>query len=287
MLANETSLTEDPLVRPFVKWAGGKRQLLPEILRNRPKVFNNYFEPFVGGGAVFFKLQKPHSVINDFNGELINAYRVIQNDVESLLQRLISHAELNSKEYFYQIRQWDRNGILDRADDIDRAARFIYLNKTCFNGLYRVNSKGQFNVPFGDYKNPSIVNKDVLVADSNFLRKSQVRISTGDYAESVKDAEQGDFIYFDPPYAPLDDSQNFVGYTKNGFGYQEQEKLRDLFVELDKRGCYLMLSNSSTTIIHELYKEYKDTTKLIDASRAINSDATGRGKIKEVLITNY
>lgn len=280
--------TKNPLVKPFVKWAGGKRQLMPEIVKYKPKTYKKFIEPFVGGGSVFMTLQNNKTVINDFNSELINTYIVIRDNLGELIQELEKHKENDSKEYFYTLREWDRNGILEEKSNVERASRFIYLNKTCFNGLFRVNSQGQFNVPYGNYKNPNIVNKEVLIADSKFLNKSGIKIMNGDFEKAAKTARKGDFVYFDPPYAPLvEDSQSFVGYTLNGFGYEEQVRLRDLFVELDKKGCFVMLSNSSSKLIHDLYADYKDTTIIIGATRNINSKASGRGKVDEVLIMNY
>ncbi|NSN52536.1 DNA adenine methylase, partial [Enterococcus faecalis] len=236
----------NPLVKPFVKWAGGKRQLMSEIIKYKPQSYKKFVEPFVGGGSVFMELQNPKTVINDYNPELINAYITIRDNLSELVQELEKHKENDSKEYFYELREWDRNGILENKTNVERAARFIYLNKTCFNGLFRVNSQGQFNVPYGNYKNPNIVNREVLIADSKFLNKSGIRILNEDFEKAAKIARKGDFVYFDPPYASLDDTQNFVGYTLNGFDYKEQERLRDLFIELDKKGCFVMLSNSSS-----------------------------------------
>ncbi|EGP5438707.1 Dam family site-specific DNA-(adenine-N6)-methyltransferase, partial [Enterococcus faecium] len=207
---------------------------------------------------------------------------------DELIQELEKHKENDSKEYFYTLREWDRNGILEEKSNVERASRFIYLNKTCFNGLFRVNSQGQFNVPYGNYKNPNIVNKEVLIADSKFLNKSGIKIMNEDFEKAAKTARKGDFVYFDPPYAPLvEDSQSFVGYTLNGFDYEEQVRLRDLFIELDKKGCFVMLSNSSSKLIHDLYSDYKENTIIIGATRNINSKASGRGKVDEVLIMNY
>ncbi|EOI6436680.1 DNA adenine methylase [Enterococcus faecalis] len=280
--------TKNPLVKPFVKWAGGKRQLMSEIVKYKPKTYKKFVEPFVGGGSVFMELQNNKTVINDFNSELINTYIAIRDNLDELIQELEKHKENDSKEYFYTLREWDRNGILEEKSNVERASRFIYLNKTCFNGLFRVNSQGQFNVPYGNYKNPNIVNKEVLIADSKFLNKSGIKIMNGDFEKAAKTARKGDFVYFDPPYAPLvEDSQSFVGYTLNGFDYEEQVRLRDLFIELDKKGCFVMLSNSSSKLIHELYSDYKENTIIIGATRNINSKASGRGKVDEVLIMNY
>ncbi|EME8072283.1 DNA adenine methylase [Enterococcus faecium] len=280
--------TKNPLVKPFVKWAGGKRQLMSEIIKYKPKTYKKFVEPFVGGGSVFMELQNNKTVINDFNSELINTYIVIRDNLDELIQELEKHKENDSKEYFYTLREWDRNGILEEKSNVERASRFIYLNKTCFNGLFRVNSQNQFNVPYGNYKNPNIVNKEVLIADSKFLNKSGIKIMNGDFEKAAKTARKGDFVYFDPPYAPLvEDSQSFVGYTLNGFDYEEQVRLRDLFIELDKKGCFVMLSNSSSKLIHDLYSDYKENTIIIGATRNINSKASGRGKVDEVLIMNY
>lgn len=281
-------IIKNPLVKPFVKWVGGKKQLMDYINLYKPKSFGRYYEPFVGGGSVFMSFQHSKTTINDFNSELINVYKVVRDDVDNLIMKLKVHDENNSKEYYYELREWDRTGVLEKKSCTERAARFIYLNKTCYNGLFRVNSQGQFNVPYGKYKNPNIVNEEVLRADSKFLNKSTIKIMNGDFEKAVKNAKKGDFIYLDPPYAPLvEDTHSFVGYTLNGFGYEEQVRLRDLFVKLDKKGCYVMLSNSSSKIIHELYKDYESTTEIVGATRMVNSKSSGRGKVDEVLIMNY
>lgn len=281
-------MNKNPLVKPFVKWAGGKRQLLPQINENTPKNFKKYYEPFVGGGAVFLDKQLKKVVINDFNSELTNAYQVVKDSSEELLKLLETHSENNSSDYYYEIRAWDRDGTLDTKSEVERAARFIYLNKTGFNGLFRVNSHGQVNVPYGKYKNPAIVNEAVIRAVSKYLQKSDITILNGDYGDALKDVKKNDFVYLDPPYADVtNDKKSFVGYTLNGFGDEEQERLRDVFKELDAKGAYVMMSNSSTPYIHELYKEYNETTKIVKAKRAINSKASGRGAVDEVLIMNY
>lgn len=208
------TIHKNPLVKPFVKWAGGKRQLLPEIKRYLPSKIKDYYEPFVGGGAVFWDIQCPHPVINDFNDELINTYLVVRDDVDSLIHLLKKHELNNSSDYYYQMRAWDRTGELQKRSNTERAARFIYLNKTGFNGLFRVNSQGQINVPYGRYKNPAIVNEEVLHAVSLYLNRSSATIFNGDYYDAIKSAKKGDFVYLDPPYAPIsEDKQSFVGYT--------------------------------------------------------------------------
>lgn len=281
-------MRKNPLVKPFVKWAGGKRQLMPQITKYMPKNFSRYYEPFVGGGAVFFELQNNKSTINDFNTELILAYKAIRDNLDELIDSLRIHEKNNSSDYYYQVREWDRNGIIENKSNVERAARFIFLNKTGFNGLFRVNSQNQINTPYGRYKNPAIVNESVLKAVNNFLNKSGIKILNGDFEDAIKGAKKGDFVYFDPPYAPMvEDQQSFVGYTLNGFGTKEQERLRDLVNKLTVRGVYVMVSNSSVPYIHEIYKEYEDTTVVVPASRNINSKGTGRGKVDEVLIMNY
>lgn len=281
-------MTKNPMVKPVLKWAGGKRQLMPQILKYIPKKFGRYYEPFVGGGALFFELQNSKSTINDFNTELILTYKSIRDNLDQLVQLLKQHEQNNSSEYYYEIREWDRNGIIDNKNNVERAARFIYLNKTGFNGLFRVNSQNQMNTPYGRYKNPAIVNAEILTAVSEFLNDSKVEILNGDFEEAVKNVKRGDFVYFDPPYAPLvDDKKSFVGYTLNGFDAKEQERLRDLFNTLTKKGVKVMLSNSSVPYIRDIYSEYKDTTIVVPAKRSINSRSSGRGKVDEVLIMNY
>lgn len=279
---------KNPLVKPFVKWAGGKRQLLPEINNYLPKHIKRYFEPFVGGGAVFLNIQLPHTTINDFNGELTNAYTVVKNNVDELINILEEHQKNNSSEYYYQIRAWDRDDQLNKKTNVERAARFIYLNKTGFNGLFRVNSQGQINVPYGRYKNPAIVNEEVLRAVSTYLNRGNVKICNDDYANILESCKPGDFVYLDPPYASMsDDKQSFVGYTLNGFGNGEQERLKSVFDKLSVKGVNAMMSNSSVPLIHDLYKEYSDSTVIVKAKRNINSNGNGREKVDEVLIMNY
>ncbi|KRL54686.1 hypothetical protein FC70_GL001485 [Paucilactobacillus oligofermentans DSM 15707 = LMG 22743] len=285
-----TKKNKNLLVRPFLKWAGGKRQLLPEIEKYLPKSndIKNYFEPFVGGGALFLNQQYSKVTINDFNGQLTNAYDVVKNNVHDLIELLKEHENNNTSEYYYDLRAWDRTNKLENKSRLEQAARFIYLNKTGFNGLFRVNSQNQINVPYGKYKNPAIVNEKVLLNVSQYLNEANVQILNGDYADAVKNASSGDFVYFDPPYAPVsDDKSSFVGYTLNGFSLDDQIKLSEVFKELDKKGVKLMLSNSDVPFIRDLYKDFKDTTKIVQATRNINSNAAGRGKVGEVIVMNY
>lgn len=277
-------MTKNKVLQPFLKWAGGKRQLLPEIRKYIPKQFDTYYEPFVGGGAVLFDLQPKKAVINDINSDLINTYKIIKNHVDELINDLEKHN--NTSEYFYSIRDLDRDKEkYEKLSDIEKASRIIYLNKTCYNGLFRVNSQGQFNVPYGNYKKPNIVNEVVLRAVSHYLNNNEIKILNMDFADAVADAKKNDFIYFDSPYDPVSDTSSFTGYTLDGFSRDDQIRLRDVFVELDKRGCKILLSNSSTEFIHELYKDYH--IEIVSASRNINSVASRRGKIDEVLVMNY
>lgn len=271
------------LLSPFLKWAGGKRQLLPEIRKYIPKKYNTYYEPFVGAGAVLFDLQPNKVVINDINSELINTYKVIQNNIDDLIIELRKHK--NDPDHFYKIRDLDRSEDFEKLTSIEKSSRLIYLNKTCFNGLFRVNSQGQFNVPFGKYKNPQIVNEAVLRAVHNYLNTANVTILNEDFEKSLSKAKKGDFIYIDPPYDPLSNTSSFTGYNLDGFNRDDQERLRDVFEELDKRGCKVLLSNSATDFIKDLYKDYH--IEIVSASRNINSIASKRGKIDEVLVMNY
>ncbi|MEK4496742.1 DNA adenine methylase [Ureibacillus sp. FSL W8-0352] len=274
-------------LQPFLKWAGGKRQLLPEIRKYYPKKYNTYYEPFVGAGAVLFDLKPANAVINDTNKELINVYKVIKDSIK--LEELINDLKKykNDSDYYYEIRNLDREDTYKSLEDYKKASRFIYLNKTCFNGLYRVNSKGQFNVPFGKYKNPDYVNEAVLRAVHEFLNQNNIKIFNLDFEEVVEDATYGDFVYFDPPYHPVSKTSSFTSYTDNGFGKEDQERLRDTFERLYNKGCYVLLSNSDTEFIREIYSDLKSegvTILEVDASRSINSKADKRGKVKEVLI---
>lgn len=263
--------------RPFLKWAGGKSKLIEQYTPYFPKDFKTYYEPFLGGGAVFFHLQPKNAVLTDINPELINAYRCVRNNLEQLIPLLEKHSSSHSKDYYYQVRS--QLG----TTEVEKAARLIYLNKTCFNGLYRENSKGLFNVPIGKYKNPTICNSNLLRLVSAALQSIQIEVRP---FESVLDyAKSDDFIYFDPPYYPLSPTSNFTAYSSYSFNENEQVKLKNVFVELAKRGVKVMLSNSDCSFIRELYKDFKLYEIL--AARAINSNAEKRGKITELLITSY
>lgn len=280
-------MTNTIKAKPFVKWVGGKRQLIAQFREKHfllPPQFNQttntYYEPFVGGGAVFFEALPEQAVLSDMNAELVTTYNAIKNDVEKLIRSLKGH--VHSKDYFLELRAKD----ISKLNDIEVASRFIYLNRTGFNGLYRVNKSGQFNVPFGSYKNPVICDEDNLRAVSKVLKN--VSILHQDYKHVLKTAQPGDFIYFDPPYFPVSKTASFTSYTAGSFLEKEQIELRDTFVELHKRGCFVMLSNSDTPFINELYADISDVTiRKVSAGRAINSKASGRGKITEVVVTNY
>lgn len=276
-------MTKDRMVRPFLKWAGGKRQLLSEIRKCVPANFNTYFEPFVGAGAVLFDLQPDRAVVNDINGELMNAYRVIQDDVEWLIHDLKQHR--NEKSYFYFIRDLDRTDEYRQWSPAQKASRILYLNKTCYNGLFRVNKKGYFNVPFGNYRAPQIVNEKTLRAVHRYLSGNDVSIMRTDFETAVARAGSGDFVYFDPPYDPLSDTASFTGYSLGGFNKNDQLRLRDVFMELDKRGCKVLLSNSATDFIKDIYRHFH--IRSVSAGRNINSVGSRRGKIDEVLVMNY
>ncbi len=275
-------MKKNNLVVPFVKWAGGKRQLLPELIKRVPK-FTTYCEPFVGGGALFFYLQPKKAIINDFNKDLINTYITIQNDVESLIQHLSTYK--NDSESYYKIRELDRTPLFHRMSATEKASRLIYLNKTCYNGLFRVNSMGEFNSPFGSYKSPNIVNEPTLRAIHNYFQNADVTFLSGDFEAAVKGLKKGTFVYFDPPYDPVSASSNFTGYTNLGFGKQEQRRLKEVCDELNAKGIKFLLSNSATDFILGLYKEYN--IEKISAKRVINSNANNRGNVDEVLIRNY
>lgn len=276
---------KNKLVTPFVKWVGGKRQLMPLITAQLPKNIRElqYIEPFVGGGAVLFHLQPENAVINDFNEELINVYKVIKNNLEELIIDLKKHQ--NSAEYFYDIRGLDRTDSFEKLTSIQRASRIIYLNKTCFNGLYRVNSAGEFNSPFGRYKNPNIVNEPTLRAVNKFLNRNNIQIISGDYSSVLDKVDKKSFVYLDPPYHPISETSNFTGYVQGGWNVCDQIRLREACDKLTERGVKFLLSNSSAQFIKEQYKNYN--ISIVKATRSINSNGSERGEIDEVLIKNY
>lgn len=268
---------------PLLKWAGGKGRLLAQYAPYFPSGFNSYFEPFVGGGAVFFEMlrrglepTRQRVRLSDVNDELINLYRTVQNDPTHLIESLAVLAQNHSQEHFYEVRA--RNP--QELTDLGRAARLIYLNRTCFNGLYRVNSKGLFNVPFGRYKNPTIVQEPRLWAVHRALQ--DVEIEEAPYSSVLREAKKGDLVYFDPPYDPLSASSSFTSYARSSFGVEQQRELAEVFGELDRSGVLVMLSNSDTPLIKELYKNF--VIKPMQAPRAINSKADRRTAITELLV---
>ncbi len=278
-------MAKNKLLVPFLKWVGGKRQLMPEIRKILPKGVANrpYYEPFIGGGALFFDLQPKRAVINDYNEELINVYTVIRDNPNELIEDLKKHK--NTAEYFYEIRAVDRQPLFNNLTKIERASRIIYLNKTCYNGLYRVNNAGEFNSPFGKYRNPNIVNEPVIRAVSKYLKSPQIQILNGDYELILRDIPTNSFVYLDPPYHPISESSNFTGYVQGGWNEEDQLRLRDICNRLNDNGIEFVLSNSASDFIREIYSDY--IIHIVQASRAVNSNPSKRGQVGEFLIRNY
>jgi len=276
------------LARPFLKWAGGKRQLLHEIRKYVPREFGTYFEPFVGAGALLFDLRHPRAVINDANEELVNCYRVIKSNPEELIGLAERHRLDDSEKHFYEVRELDREPGLSALSDVERAARVIYLNKAGFNGLYRVNKQGHFNVPYRRHKKPpQLVDPEVIREVSRYLNDARVKIRCGDFREAVAGAGSGDFVYFDPPYDRVPKSTAFTSYARGGFGREEQKSLKRVCDELTERGCRVLLSNSDTDFVRELFRNRRRyTVREVKARRNINSDGAGRGAVGELLIYN-
>jgi len=276
-------------VTPFVKWAGGKSQLLEQFESLFPTRFSRYVEPFVGGGAVFFHLFNHRfitngAVLNDLNQELMNCYKVIQDQVEELIEELYRHEPHKTEEsYFYEIREWDRKPDFNARSPTEQAARTIFLNRTCYNGLCRVNGKGQFNVPFGRYKNPRVCDKETLRAVNQALQG--IELYSEDFEKCVERAKRGDFVYLDPPYHPLSATASFTSYTKEDFTKDDQARLAEVFRQLDERGCQIMLSNSCTPFIRKLYDGYRQ--EQVTARRAISCKGDGRSGVSELVILNY
>ena len=275
---------KNTLVAPVVKWVGGKRQLLDEIIPLLPEKINLYCEPFFGGGALLFFLQPRKAIVNDLNSDLMLVYEIIKNHVDELIFSLKNHK--NTQEYFYKIRDLDRDKTgYKNLTDIEKASRLIYLNKTCYNGLFRVNQAGEFNSPFGYYKNPNIVNEPVLRAVSKYFNDNEILFLNEDFSLTLERLKKGTFVYLDPPYDPVSDTSSFTGYNKGGFDRKEQIRLKGCCDRLTDRGIKFMLSNSATEFIKDLYKDY--IISIVKAKRAINVDANKRGEIEEVLIRNY
>jgi DNA adenine methylase len=266
---------------PVVKWAGGKTRLLEQLEVRLPGSYRRYFEPFMGGAAMFFRLEPADAVLNDCNADLVNMYRCVAGHVEAVIKRLARHKRDHSQEHYYEVR--DRWNARRKGDsDVERAAAFIYLNKTCYNGLWRVNSKGGFNVPMGRYTDPPICDAPKLRAASHVLR--QATLTTGHYADAVADAGKGDFVYFDPPYDPVSPTASFTSYTAGDFGADDQRALAELMRTLADRGAHVMLSNSDTPFVRKLYHGFR--IEQVPCARAINSKASSRGAVMEVIVTN-
>lgn len=272
---------------PVVKWAGGKRQILDKIKANMPTEFNNYYEPFIGGGAVLFNLGPKNATINDVNQELLAIYKCLQDDdlYYLMLNELDNHEKNHSDEYYYEVRAWDKEPRFELEPLWKRAARAIYLNKSCFNGLYRVNSKGYFNVPSAKKEKVKTYDKANMDEIHEYFRNDNVTILSGDFVEACRTAKEGDFVYFDPPYDSFEDKETFTSYSKFDFNKEDQKRLADLFKNLTNRGVKCMLSNHNTKYINSLYEGFN--IEVINAKRMINSKASGRGAVEEVLIKNY
>ena len=275
----QTLTTEQPL-RPFLKWAGGKQRLIDQYQEYFPDFddINRYYEPFIGSGAIFFHYQPETAVLAERNETLMEVYRAVQQDVEAVIKALRVH--YNDSDYFYEVRAQD----VTQLTVSQRAARIIFLNKTCYNGLFRENSKGKFNVPFGRYKSPKICNEKRLRRASAALEN--VTLMAADFEDVVETAVAGDFLYFDPPYAPLSATSSFTQYDKHGFALADQIRLSETVAKLTKRGCKVMLSNSSAPIIYDLYERDYQLVEM-QARRNINSKGSQRGPVKELLILNY
>lgn len=265
--------------RPFLKWVGGKTQLLRAFESFLPATWERYFEPFVGGGAMYWRNGEGAAVLNDFNAELATTYRVVRDEVEALIEALGEH--YYDKDHYYEVRAWDTESM----DDIKRAARMIFLNRTGFNGLYRVNRSGRFNVPFGRYKDPLICDESNLRACSARLKTVELR--NEDFEVALADADTGDFVYLDPPYAPVSKSSNFTAYVPGGFGGDEQDRLRNTLKALDRRGVMFMLSNSDAPGLADHYERDGWRVERVYATRAVNSKASRRGKVPELVVRNY
>ena len=277
-------MRKNKLVAPVLKWVGGKRQLLESLTPLLPKNITTYCEPFVGGGSLLFNLQPKTVFVNDINRELIGVYRVIKDNVEELISELQTFK--NESDYFYDVRDWDRNKTMYEARTaVEKAARILYLNKTCFNGLFRVNNAGEFNSPFGNYRNPNIVNAPTLRAVNAYLNSATVHITSNDYADALKELPKNTFVYIDPPYDPVSDTANFTGYSRGGFSRADQIGLRTACDEFNAKGIKFMLSNSATDFIKEQYSAYNIT--LVKAKRMINSNSNKRGEVDEVVVRNY
>ena len=274
--------------KPFVKWAGGKRQLIPILNKNLPKTFGTYYEPFLGGGALLFHMLTERNgqkcSISDLNSDLVLSYITIRDRIDDLITSLRNHEknyQKDSKSYYYFVRE------SNPRSEIEKTSRLLFLNRTCFNGLYRVNSKGKFNVPLGKYSNPNIVNKDNLYSVSNILQSSRISIQCCDFEAVLRDVKKGDLVYFDPPYHPISDTSNFTSYTNKDFTYDDLNRLADLCMKLDSKGCNVLLSNSNSNEVVDMFSTKPWTIAKIRANRSINSNSKKRTGHFELLIKNY
>ena len=274
--------------KPFVKWAGGKRQLISVLNENLPDSFGTYFEPFLGGGALLFNMltenNKQKCIISDLNSDLVLAYATIRDNVDDLKSSLKQHEKYyqkDSKSYYYSVRE------SAPTKEIEKTSRLLFLNRTCFNGLYRVNSKGKFNVPLGKYTNPNIVNEENLRSVSHILKSSKVKIQCRDFEAVLRDVKKGDLVYFDPPYQPVTETANFTSYTNKNFTYNDLNRLFELCTKLDKKGCNVLLSNSNSKEVVDIFSKKPWKISKIKANRSINSNSTKRTGHFELLIKNY
>lgn len=274
--------------KPFVKWAGGKRQLIPILNQNIPESFGTYYEPFLGGGALLFNILTGKNgqkcSISDLNSDLVLAYTTIRDKIDALIASLKNHEknyQKDSQTYYYSIRE------SNPRSEIEKTSRLIFLNRTCFNGLYRVNSKGKFNVPLGKYSNPNIVNEENLRAVSSILRSNRISINCRDFGAVLRDAKKGDLVYFDPPYQPVSVTANFTSYTTKNFTYDDLTRLADLCLKLDSKGCNVLLSNSNSKEVVDIFSKNPWNILKINANRSINSNSKKRTGHFELLIKNY
>lgn len=272
-------------MEPILKWAGGKRQLLSELKEFVPVddcKKARYFEPFIGGGSLCFHLELPNIIINDLNPEIVNVYLQIYHKPLQLIEELKKHSQQHSEEYYYKVREFDRKKSYSRLSAVKKAARIIYLNRTCYNGLYRVNSLGQFNVPIGKYENPDIVMEQRILALNTYFHQANVEFRNMDFAEAVEDAQAGDFIYFDPPYDY--DGNGFTSYVCEGFSHTDTQRLKEVADVLIEKGCIVLISNNATQFVESLFNDPRYTIKYVNANRSINSIGDNRKNAKEVLI---
>ena len=274
--------------KPFVKWAGGKRQLIPIINQNLPESFGTYYEPFLGGGALLFHILTDKNgqkcSISDLNSDLVLAYTTIRDRIDALISSLKSHEknyQKDSKSYYYSVRE------SNPRNEVEKTSRLIFLNRTCFNGLYRVNSKGKFNVPLGKYTNPNIVNEENLRAVSSILQTNRISIKCRDFESVLRDAKKGDLVYFDPPYQPVSSTANFTSYTTKDFTYDDLTRLAELCLKLDSKECHVLLSNSDSKEVSDIFEKKPWKITRIEANRSINSNSKKRTGHFELLIKNY